>query len=265
MYLSQQGARQVHYLTLFGWGSFLTYVVLAALVGDGAFDAYCSLLLIPLYVAIYTIPVAIHLTMVHSGRQISPVSMKLGIAFAYSLATSVCLTLLLQGLNADTMDISWSITFIPFWFGLALFGILIVFLSPVLAKEPLNKKRELVLMVNYLLALILWSIFTALKLDTGTPKWWSTVLVPLWVAFSVHLVSFFFLERSDLEMLSPQTFPKSELIYLLLITTFTILLGVRGDVDEVPASAVAVPVLLLIAFGVFSEVRDYYKDAPDTP
>lgn len=261
MYLSEKGAKQVHYASLTGWGSFLAYVLLVALVGDGAFDAYWSLVLLPLYVAILTVPIVLHLTMLHAGRQISPVSMKIGVGFMYSMAAMLCFTLLLQGLNRDTMDIAWSITFIPFWTGLALFLALIVFMFPVMTKEPLNKKRELVLMINYLLGLLLWSIFTALKADTGTPDWWSTTLTPLWIAFTVHFVSFWFLERSDLEIMSPAAFPVKELLYLLLVAAFTVLLAVKADTGGVPASVVVAPVALLIAFGVYSECRDYYQES----
>ena len=261
MYLSEKGAKQVHYVSLAGWGSFLAYIILAGLVGDDAFDAYWSLVLIPLYLTIMTVPVVLHLSMLHAGRQISPVSMKIGMGFMYSMAVLLCFTLLLQGLNRDTMDIAWSITFIPFWTGLALFLALIVFMFPVMTKEPLNKKRELVLMVNYLLGLLLWSIFTALKADTGTPDWWSTTLAPLWIAFTVHFVSFWFLERSDLEIMSPSAFPVNELVYLLLIAAFTVLLAVKADTGGVPASVVVAPIGLLIAFGVYREFRDYYQES----
>lgn len=252
----------MHYVSLAGWTCFFAYVLLAALVGDDAFDTYWSIVLIPLYFAIISVPIVLHLTMLHSGRQISALSMQVGMGFMYSMAVLLCFTLLLQGLNADTMDIAWSITFIPFWTGLVLFLILIIFMFPVMTKEPLNKTRELVLMVNYFLGLLLWSIFSALKADTGTPDWWSTTLTPLWIAFIVHFISFWFLERSDLEIMSPAAFPVNELIYLMLIAGFTVLFAVKADAGGVPASVVGIPVVLLIAFGVYRELKDYYQESP---
>jgi hypothetical protein len=259
MELKAKTAKQLHIIKLLSCATLLLFSLLLVLYVQDVISNPISAVLVPLFLAVCSVPVSLHLVLCSFSSTINKCTSLSLLVGVYSASASLLVFLLLTGLRIDdVIEVAWAVVFIPLWVGLFWYLMLCVFLCPGLTSGTSQLHRNAFVIFLYGFAALATSILVATKLDLDSPKYWSVCLVPLWTCLALHCLSFGFFK------LPPQTKEcfTAEKIYLIYAGFELLLVNLILEVPEVPVCLAFLP--FWISLGVWLTYIEVDYFSPNT-
>lgn len=261
MELKPETARKLYIIKLLGCASLLLFSVLLVLYEYDVIKRPISAVFIPLFPVFISLPVSLHFIISNFGSTLRKFTSLMLLSSVYVAAVSIIVFLILVGLSIDeSINASWSVVFIPFWFGLFSYLVLCLFLYPGLMSKEHKLQRNAFVIFLYFVVVLTTSILVVMKLDTDNIPNWSVCLVPLWVGLSLHCLSF------ALFKLKPQTKEcfTAEKIFLTYFSFELLLVNLYLEVSRIPLWLVFIPFWLSLGVWlIFIQVQ--YSQPIPTP
>jgi len=251
------------YLVKLGvWSGVLASVVLLNLQLEEILGIMWLYLSIPLLLSSLLLVVGVHVLLEENCTGKGSESKNYLLFCTYNLFISVVAFLILGSLLLDeVLDTYWRVVFIPFWYGLFIYGIFTVYMLPGMLDPKVNMRRQAFFLVLYFIGLSTSSILLVIYLDDEGVDSVVYSLLPLVVVLGFHFASYTVNRLRDRDF-SGLLSSESLLTLSLIIALFLLMLE-RSEVD-LAFSFIILPLYLYLALWVaIDEYTRYNSKDPE--
>lgn len=149
----------------------------------------------------------------------------------------MCIVLFAMKLDGY-LDADWMLLFAPVWVVFLVMAIFTMFMFPGLTNPKIAKHRIAVLLIIHNIFLLAFFIALLTKLIYTSTTWYA-IFIPLWFALLSQALSMFWSKGSS---------HLSEGLFLIGVTTTTILIPVKLEEDPYPWAIALTPLWCLVAY-----------------
>ena len=166
----------------------------------------------------------------------------------------MCIVLFAMKLDGY-LDADWMLLFSPVWIVFLVMGIFTIFMFPGMNNPKIAMHRFAILLITHNIFLLAFFIALLTKLIYTSTTWYA-IFIPLWFALLTQAISMFWSNPSS---------RLSESMFLLAVTTTTILIPVKLEEDPYPWAVAMTPLWCLVAYWCFRMLYHGVKKKEQTP